>query len=145
MKIYDKKGFVTAIIGFGTAALLTALSSYINEGTVNLLPSGFIFYMTIKYILESISEEKSRINMERERRKNRVIEEYYGAKGKVISNVLTIAMYACCLVLCFNFGAGLAVFVAILVLNSIVFKPVNAELRKINEEANQRKSEVKKL
>ena len=145
MKIYDKKGFATAVALLCTDAVFTAVSTYVSDGTINFLPSAFIVYSAIKYILGAVSEEKSRINIEREQQKNRIVEEHYGTKGKVISNLFSVALIICCLAMCLNFTAGLVMCIISLVLNGIIFKPVNAELRKINEEANQRKSKVKQF
>lgn len=142
MKIYDKKGFIENIAGFLLYISLTAIASFVQEGTPNFAPGTFILYMTVKRAYEAMSEEKSRINMEQRQQKARVMEKYFGKAGQTIDIAFTVAVYLCLVVMCFNFGAGIVMFLVTLVLNNIVLKSANEELRKINEIANQQKNNI---
>ena len=142
MKIYDKKGFIENIAGFLLYISLTAIASFVQEGTPNFAPGTFILYMTVKRAYEAVSEEKSRINIEQRQQKARVMEKYFGKAGQIIDIAFTVAVYLCLVVMCFNFGAGIVMFLVTLVLNNIVLKSANEELKKINEAANQQKNNI---
>lgn len=142
MKIYDKKNFWTRIIGFIIYALASAVVSYMQGDSFSYTPSSFIVLVTLSGISETLSEEKSKINMEREQQKNAVLEQHFGKMGKVISNSITVALVLSVLVMCFNFGLGIIMGLITFIMNSIVMKPVNEELRKINETANQLKRNI---
>ncbi|MBQ5326628.1 MAG: hypothetical protein J6K80_05440 [Oscillospiraceae bacterium] len=142
MKIYDKKGFIENIAGFLLYISLTAIASFVQEGTPNFAPGTFILYMTVKRAYEAVSEEKSRINMEQRQQKARVMEKYFGKAGQIIDIAFTVAVYLSLVVMCFNFGAGIVMFLVTLVLKNIVLKSANEELRKINETANQQKNNI---
>ncbi|MBR5806711.1 MAG: hypothetical protein IKY30_08095 [Oscillospiraceae bacterium] len=142
MKIYDKKGFIENIAGFLLYISLTAIASFIQEGTPNFAPSTFILYMTVKRAYETMSEEKSRINIEQRQQKAQVMEKHFGRTGKIIDISFTAALYLCLVVMCFNFGAGIAMVLVTMVLNNIILKSANEELRKINEAANQQKNNL---
>ena len=139
MKIYDKKKFWGTIIFFGGFTLLEIFITYIKLGIVRYEPSLFITICAITYMMESMSEEKTKINQEREQLKKEVWARHYGEKGKFLSKLTTIAAVISLFVLLINFGAGLVMFVITLIINSIVFKSVNNELRQINYDTNQKK------
>ena len=139
MKIYDKKRFWGTIIFFGGFTLLEIFITYIKLGVVRYEPSLFIIICAITYMMESVSEEKTKINQEREQLKKEVWAKHYGEKGKFLSKLTTIAAVISLFVLLINFGAGLVMFVITLIINSIVFKSVNNELRQINYDTNQKK------
>ena len=139
MKIYDKKKFWGTIIFFGGFTLLEIFITYIKLGVVRYEPSLFIIICAITYMMESVSEEKTKINQEREQLKKEVWAKHYGEKGKFLSKLTTIAAVISLFVLLINFGAGLVMFVITLIINSIVFKSVNNELRQINYDTNQKK------
>ena len=139
MKIYDKKKFWGTIIFFGGFTLLEIVITYIKLGVVRYEPSLFIIICAITYMMESVSEEKTKINQEREQLKKEVWARHYGEKGKFLSKLTTIAAVISLFVLLINFGAGLVMFVITLIINSIAFKSVNNELRQINYDANQKK------
>ena len=139
MKIYDKKKFWGTIIFFGGFTLLEIFITYIKLGIVRYEPSLFIIICAFTYMMESVSEEKTKINQEREQLKKEVWARHYGKKGKILSKLTTIAAVISLFVLLINFGAGLVMFVITLIINSIVFKSVNNELRQINYDTNQKK------
>ena len=139
MKIYDKKKFWGTIIFFGGFTLLEIFITYIKLGIVRYEPSFFILVCTFTYLMESVSEEKTKINQEREQLKKEVWAKHYGEKGKFLSKLTTIAAVISLFVLLINFGAGLVMFVITLIINSIVFKSVNNELIQINYDTNQKK------
>ena len=139
MKIYDKKKFWGTIIFFGGFALIEAVISYMKGGSFRYEPSLFILVCAFTYLMESVSEEKTKINQEREQLKKEVWTKHYGEKGKFLSKLTTIAAVISLFVLLINFGAGLVMFVITLIINSIVFKSVNNELRQINYDTNQKK------
>ena len=139
MKIYDKKKFWGTIIFFGGFTLLEIFITYIKLGVVRYEPSLFIIICAITYMMESVSEEKTKINQEREQLKKEVWARHYGEKGKFLSKLTTIAAVISLFVLLINLGAGHLMFVITLIINSIVFKSVNNELRQINIDTNQKK------
>ena len=139
MKIYDKNKFWGTIIFFGGFTLLEIFITYIKLGVVRYEPSFFILVCTFTYLMESVSEEKTKINQELEQLKKEVWARHYGEKGKFLSKQTTIAAVISLFVLLINFGAGLVMFVITLIINSIVFKSVNNELRQINYDTNQKK------
>ena len=139
MKIYDKKKFWGTIIFFGGFTLLEIFITYIKLGVVRYEPSLFIIICAITYMMESVSEEKTKINQEREQLKKEVWARHYGEKGKYLSKLTTIAAVISLFVLLINFGLGLVMFAITLLINKIFFRPVNDELRQINYDTNQKK------
>ena len=144
MKIYDKKKFWGTIIFFGGCTLLEIFITYIKLGVVRYEPSLFIIICAITYMMESVSEEKTKINQEREQLKKEVWAKHYGEKGKILSKLTTIAALISLVVMFVNFAAGLVMFAITLVISKILFKPVNEELRQINYDANQKKQALRR-
>lgn len=139
MKIYDKKKFWGTIIFFGGFALIEAVISYMKGGSFRYEPSLFILICAFTYLMESVSEEKTKINQEREQLKKEVWAKHYGEKGKFLSKLTTIAAVISLFVLLINFGAGLVMLAITFIISKILFKSVDNELRQINYDTNQKK------
>ena len=139
MKIYDKKKFWGTIIFFGGFALIEAVISYMKGTSFRYEPSLFILVCAFTYLMESVSEEKTKINQEREQLKKEVWAKHYGEKGKILSKLTTIAAVISLFVLLINFGAGLVMLAITFIISKILFKSVDNELRQINYDTNQKK------
>lgn len=86
MKIYDKKKFWGTIIFFGGFTLLEIFITYIKLGVVRYEPSLFIIICAITYMMESVSEEKTKINQEREQLKKKYGQNIMVKKAKFFQN-----------------------------------------------------------
>ena len=139
MKIYDKKKFWGTIIFFGGFALIEAFISYLKVGSFRYEPSLFILVCAFTYLMESVSEEKTKINQQREQLKKEVWENHYGEKGRYLSKLTTVAAVISLIVLLIDFAIGLVMLAITLLINKIFFRPVNDELRQINYDTNQKK------
>jgi len=144
MKIYDKKKFWGTIVFFGGFALLEAVISYMKGASFRYELSLFILICAFTYMMESMSEEKTKINQEREQLKKEVWARHYGEKGKFLSKLTSIAAFISLVVMYVNFIAGLAMFVITLIIIKNLFKSVNDELKQIDYDTNQKKQALKR-
>ena len=143
MKIYDKKKFWGTIVFFGGFTLFEAVISYMKGASFRYELSLFILICAFSYIMESMSEEKTKINQEREQLKKEVWARHYGEKGKFLSKLTSIAAFISLVVMYVNFIAGLAMFVITLIIIKNLFKSVNDESKQIDSDTNRKKQALK--
>lgn len=144
MKIYDKKKFWGTIIFFGGFALLEMFISYMKGGSFRYEPSLVILICIYTDLMDSMSEEKTKINQEREQLRKEVWEKHYGEKGKLLSKLTTIAALISLVVMFINFIPGIAMLVITFIISKTVFKSVNDELKQINYDTTQKKQALKR-
>ena len=142
MKIYDKKGFWESIISFVVFCGLSALASYFRGGELNYAPSSVMIYTTFKNVTEALSEEKSRLNMEFEKRKLEIMIKHYGTLGRYSSVLSTVAMVLCLIVMEFNLIVGLVMVIITIFVYNRVFKTGNDELNELQKEIEQKKQSL---
>ena len=142
MKVHDKYGFIESIVGMVLICILNAIASFINGSPIDFKPSYLIVMSTLVGIYESISPEKSKMNIEARLRKKEIMEKEFGKKASLISNSVLVALLPCLVVMGVNFGLGLVMIIITLCIHNIIIKPVKRELQKIEKDAQRKKKAI---